>query len=454
MKTTKKFFGIFPKILFFPVLFVIMALPQLLSKSPSPFFRSIKQLLESQSIFTILLIVFGILLLIVLIAVVAVLTDDEWKENMKRKVDTTEAVKRERGGNGIYTDPIPFIWIFSVLTYVYVETGKECAIVDGERIIETKQWITKSFFHDAVIRYVLLEPPPLIMTIENVRTQDDLYLTADISVTYRVRDPLAIIKKADPLKILQEHVKSQCTNLIGRLDYYTIADKKAKYENEICAAIQRESILPLFEITSVHLEMKLAVDPRNVEKIEELKRQQKEKDLLVEDRQKERDHAREIDKAKIGAGLTIIKETAEIAKGRSESTKEYIDSLGPRAILSMIGTPYHNLESAPNLPMLTEATERSRYEREKPELDNLQENGVIKNYESRWSKDGNFCGVVIEVDDGQIHILSPSYPDIAPTIQFISRSGQTYEWPIEKWNANMTIVHVITIALSKIKLLQ
>ncbi|GIW61093.1 MAG: hypothetical protein KatS3mg087_2159 [Patescibacteria group bacterium] len=450
MEMTKKFFGIFPKILFFPILFVIMALPQLLSKSPSPFFGSIKQLLESQSIFTILLIGFGILLLTVLIAVVAVLTDDEWRENMKRKVDTTEAVKRERGGNGIYTDPIPFTWIFSVLTYVYVETGKECAIVDGERIIKTKQWITKSFFHDAVIRYVLLEPPPLTMTIENVHTQDDLYLTADISVTYRVRDPLAIIKKADPLKILQEHVKSQCTDLIGRLDYYTIADEKAKYENEICAAIQRESTLPLFEITSVHLEMKLAVDPRNVEKIEELKRRQKEQDLLVEDRQKERDHFRKIREKEIETSVTVIQTMAEIAKGRSESTAEFRDSMAgvftPR--------PYRNLESTQNIPMLTEATERPRYEREKHELDNLQENGVIRNYEFRLSKDGNFRGVVIEVDDGQLHILSPSYPDIAPTIQFISKSGQTYEWLIEKWNANMTIGQVITIALSKIKRLQ
>ena len=49
---------------------------------------------------------------------------------MKNNYNTVELVT-----NGLVTKPLPITWILGFLAYIHVETGRECAVINSERVI-------------------------------------------------------------------------------------------------------------------------------------------------------------------------------------------------------------------------------------------------------------------------------------------------------------------------------
>lgn len=105
-------------------------------------------------------------------------------------------------------------WSLWSMAYLNVETGARCYVVDGTKKIEKNGFVFKWPFSNPTVKVVILNPTPLQIILENLQVGLDrerglrnIMSKVVLSVSYRIKDPVKVSSKDEPLKTLENSIK-------------------------------------------------------------------------------------------------------------------------------------------------------------------------------------------------------------------------------------------------------
>ena len=471
--TRKRLLRRLVQILFFPSIFVILALPQLTAEEPSPLFRPLRLFLLANG-WSVLFIVLASLMLIVWLTIEFDFGYWLQKEGEAMKFNTRLLVDKQGGGNGLATGPLPYKWFLGWRTFVYVEPNEYCAVVNGQKKIMKSQRLTKSPFEPATIKHVLLYPEPRQnITVQGIRSSDQWLVNLTISTKYEVVDPVRVAGLADPIGELDQLIQGALIDYIGKHQAASFTGSEERVKKVVLDALQESETLRSFRVVEVLKAQAQpeqgAIEPIRDLGIEPMRRKlveeqaaRKEVEAVVDARTEEikalGPFRRKLIELRLTQGPTVFQNVFEkfaaVAEqgGASQSQLlETFDRLVTEFSRSMgVG---ENAYEPITMPQLPASQAFSRREREEYELERLISRSVINDYQLAV-KGEQIRGVDVELSRYTIRLSCPSnYPEKPPQVVVLDRQNRAYPITDVPWQSGWYLADVVPYVVRNAPLL-
>jgi len=183
------------------------------------------------------------------------------------------------GGNGLASPlfelPSEFFGLFS---WQYVEEGAEALIVDGKVIRRSDPMFSLAGLlrRRMVGRRVLLRPAPLLDLCARALTKDQLELSLTVSLSYAVRDPLAVASLEKPIETIRQRVIGAVAEYIRSQTLLDLLHDDGTLRSRLADQLNvAPSIREGFSIVEV-----LKALPSGDERLIEIGRKQREAELM------------------------------------------------------------------------------------------------------------------------------------------------------------------------------
>lgn len=467
------------QILFVPLLFLVLALPQLTAEIPSPFFAALKNLLSQYG-----WLILPVILVVGIFIIWQTITFDfsRWLQQQgdSMRFNTRQLINKANGGNGLATGPLKYNWFLGWMTHIYVKPNEDCAVVDGKQVIRKPQKLYKSASQQVEIKHVLLYPEPRKdIKLEQARSNDNWPVTLTISVDYEVADPVRIAGLGDPISKLDELIQGALIDYVGQHRAESFTGNQAHLKKIILDALKKSEALKIFNIKEI-LKAKADVDERAIKdkrddtlalENEDLKQKltvaQAERKRLEAQIEAETEQIKALPpfqremvllKTKLGMEtylrLTQVIESATKANETSpERVLEVIKQLGgglPSSVINDDNVPYHR-----STPELIEArvTQLSRRELEEEEFERLKPLLGIQDFRV-YGRGNRVEGAEVKLSEYTIKLICDptSYPKNAPNVNVIwnnqSRQLKSFDWQAD-WFLAQVVTHIALKAKAK-----